>query len=83
MTFLCFHKRHYTNIISQSSGTSFAAPQVTNLAATLLSIAPKMSPALIKKYLIDNADKKEEEGILLLNPKRVLEQVLSVRKRYI
>jgi len=52
------------------------------LAATLLSIAPKMPPVLVKKYLIDNADKKEEEGILLLNPKRTIEQVLKMRKRY-
>ena len=62
----------------QSSGTSIAAPQVCNLAATMLSICPKMSIISLKKYMLENADKMPEEEILVLNPKKTIEQILTL-----
>jgi len=63
---------------SKSSGTSIAAPQVANLAATMLSICPTMTPSSIKQYLLANADRMVEEDILVINPKRTIQKVLTI-----
>ena len=42
---------------SSVSGTSFAAPYVTGVAALIKSIRPYYSPEVIKKLILDNVDK--------------------------
>ena len=66
---------------SKSSGTSIAAPQVANVAAVMLSICPTMTPILIKKYLLANADRMMEEDILVINPKRTIEKTLLLAEK--
>lgn len=53
------------------SGTSMAAPQVTNLAGQLWAVHPKLSVADVKRMIVDGAEKKKvgEHDIRLLNPK--------------
>lgn len=67
--------RGYT---SKSSGTSIAAPQVSNLAATMLSICPRLEPIMIKEMLVENADKMLDENILVLNPKRTIQETMKL-----
>jgi hypothetical protein len=57
------------------SGTSMAAPQVTNLAAKLLAKYPQLTAVQVKKLIIDGADEKLVTGrrIRLLNEKRSFE----------
>lgn len=57
------------------SGTSMAAPQVTNLAAKLWALHPKLSVAAVKDLIVKSADQKKagEETLRLLNPKHALE----------
>jgi subtilisin family serine protease len=57
------------------SGTSMAAPQVTNLAAKLLAKHPQLTAVQIKKLIVDGADEKIITGrkIRLLNEKRSFE----------
>jgi subtilisin family serine protease len=56
------------------SGTSMASPEVTNLAAKLFALDPKLTPddviALIKQGLEPS---KKNAKILLLNPKKSIE----------
>ena len=56
------------------SGTSMAAPQVTNLAAKLLAEHPGLSVAQLKAALLAGADPHAVGGktIRLLNPKKTL-----------
>ena len=63
----------------QSSGTSIAAPQVCNLAATMLSICPTLSILELKEYMLQYADRMPAEDILVLNPKRTIEQVVLLK----
>lgn len=56
-------------------GTSAAAPAVVNLAAKLLAIEPKLTPAQLIK-LIKRGGSRNGEGLLILNPKVSL-QILS------
>jgi subtilisin family serine protease len=57
------------------SGTSMAAPQVTNLAAKRLAKYPQLTAVQIKKLIVDGADEKTVTGrkIRLLNEKRSFE----------
>jgi subtilisin family serine protease len=57
------------------SGTSEAAPQVTNLAAKLLAKYPQLTAVQVKKFIIDGADERLVTGrrIRLLNEKRSFE----------
>ncbi len=57
------------------SGTSQASPNVTNLAAKLLSIRPDLTPTELCKLIIDTADEKiaGERKVLLLNPAKSFE----------
>jgi subtilisin family serine protease len=54
------------------SGTSMAAPQVTNLAAKLFAKYPQLTPAQVKKLIISGSDNKQITGrtIRLLNARR-------------
>ena len=58
------------------SGTSMAAPQVTNLAAKLLAKYPNLSPVQVKKLILDGSDEKQVGSgrtIKLMNEKRSME----------
>lgn len=52
------------------SGTSVAAPQVTNLAAKLLAVDPSLSVRDVVRLIIDGADKNPEGRLLCINPVR-------------
>ena len=53
------------------SGTSMAAPNVTNLAAKLWATHPKLSVAEVKDAIVRGADDKKsgDKSIKLMNPK--------------
>jgi subtilisin family serine protease len=55
------------------SGTSMAAPQVTNLAAKLLAINPKLKPQDLIKLIVDTAERTSDGRRNLINPKKALE----------
>lgn len=60
--------------IVKSSGTSMAAPQVTNLAAKILAEHPALSVTQLKAAILHGADPHTVGGrtIRLLNPKKTL-----------
>jgi len=64
------------------SGTSMAAPNVTNLAAKLWALHPELSVAQVKQLIIDGADDKQagERTIRLMNPKRSIELAAQAAK---
>ena len=49
------------------SGTSMAAPQVTNLAAKLFALDPKLSPTQVKAMILANAERRGR--VNLIHPK--------------
>ena len=55
------------------SGTSMAAPEVTNLAAKLLAIDPKLSPTRLIELIRAGSDASADGRRHLLNPKRSVE----------
>jgi subtilisin family serine protease len=57
------------------SGTSMAAPAVTNLAATLLAVDPALTPTQLIAVMERNADPGAGDDIKLLNPRRSLADV--------
>jgi subtilisin family serine protease len=54
------------------SGTSMASPQVTNLAAKILAINPKLTPPQVIAIIRDTADKTADGRRTLINPKKAL-----------
>jgi subtilisin family serine protease len=54
------------------SGTSMASPQVVNLAAKILAVNPKLTPAQVIALIRDNADKTADGRRTLINPKKTL-----------
>ena len=51
------------------SGNSTAAPQVTNLAAKLFALNPKLTPTEVIKLILDGATKSADGKRLLIDPK--------------
>jgi subtilisin family serine protease len=56
------------------SGTSMSAPNVTNLAAKLWAVNPKLTVTQVKELIVKNADEKKsgENTIRLMNPKATM-----------
>lgn len=61
----------------RASGTSMAAPQVTNLAAKLWALYPNLSVAQVKQLIVDGADKSGR--VNLIHPRRTLELASALR----
>jgi subtilisin family serine protease len=59
------------------SGTSIAAPQVANLAAKLLALAPQLKVAEVVDLIMKGADQSKDDQFLLLNPKHSAELLKS------
>ena len=59
------------------SGTSMAAPQVTNLAAKLFAVKPSLTPAQAKAVIIATADTRRigTKTVRLINPKKAVTSV--------
>ncbi|MCU0977167.1 MAG: S8 family serine peptidase [Steroidobacteraceae bacterium] len=57
------------------SGTSMAAPNVTNLAAKLWAVYPDLTVAEVRQLIVDGADEKQagDRAIRLMNPARTME----------
>ena len=57
------------------SGTSMAAPNVTNVAAKIWAVNPALSVVDVKRVIVSSADDKQagERTFKLLNPKRAVE----------
>ncbi len=66
------------------SGTSLAAPQVTNLAAKLFALAPSLKVADVIDLIKEGASPSRDGTISLINPKRsvVLLQIRKDKKRW-
>ena len=62
------------------SGTSVAAPNVTNLAAKLIALDPSLTPADVVKLIRDGSDLSADGRFRLINPKRSVE-LLQARMR--
>jgi len=59
------------------NGTSMSSPQVLNLAGKLLTMKPELTPAQLRKLIIDGADDRKagDRTVKLMNPKRSLEML--------
>jgi subtilisin family serine protease len=62
------------------SGTSMAAPNVTNLAAKLIALDPSLTPIDVVKLIRDGSDLSTNGRFRLINPKRSVE-LLRARAR--
>jgi subtilisin family serine protease len=58
-----------------ASGTSMAAPQVTNLAAKLLAVNPKLTPVQLIAIIRDTAEKTSDGRRTLIHPAKALAAV--------
>lgn len=54
---------------TRRSGTSMAAPQVTNLAGKLFALNPKLTPTEVIQLILDGATKSADGKRSLINPK--------------
>ncbi|MFO1293124.1 MAG: S8 family serine peptidase [Rubrivivax sp.] len=54
------------------SGTSMAAPQVTNLAAKLLAVNPKLTPQDLVRIIVDTSESTADGRRHLIYPKKAL-----------
>jgi len=54
------------------SGTSMASPQVTNLAAKILAVNPRLTPPQVIALIRDTAEKTADGRRTLINPKKAL-----------
>ncbi len=61
------------------SGTSMAAPQVSNLAAKLLAVRPGLKPEELIQIITSTADKSSDGRRVLMNPKRALAAVAAMK----
>jgi subtilisin family serine protease len=58
--------------IIAESGTSMAAPQVTNLAGKMFSVNPKLTPAEVIAIIRETADKTSDGRRTLINPAKAV-----------
>ncbi len=63
----------------QESGTSMAAPQVSNLAAKLIAIRPDLTPAQTIALIERSSDAGDEPAIRLIDPKNAVAELESRR----
>ncbi len=54
------------------SGTSMASPQVANLAAKILAVAPAMTPKEVIQLIVETADTSDDGRRHLIDPKQAL-----------
>ncbi|HVN36021.1 MAG TPA: S8 family serine peptidase [Casimicrobiaceae bacterium] len=54
------------------SGTSMASPNVANLAAKMLAVNPKLTPAEVIKAIRETADRSPDGRRVLINPKNAV-----------
>jgi subtilisin family serine protease len=59
------------------SGTSLAAPQVTNLAAKLFAVNPKLTVAQVRSIIESTASSEGPRGLKVVNPAAALAQALK------
>jgi hypothetical protein len=57
------------------SGTSMASPQVANLAAKILAVAPKLKPSEVIAIIRDTAEKTPDGRRTLVNTRKALQRV--------
>lgn len=57
------------------SGTSLAAPQLTNLAAKLFAIEPSLTVAEVVQLILDGAQRSDDGRRHLIHPRRSLERL--------
>ena len=62
------------------SGTSMASPQVTNLAAKILAVAPRLSPTEVIDLIVTTAERTPDGRRVLVNPKKALEAAQARRR---
>jgi subtilisin family serine protease len=55
------------------SGTSMAAPQVTNLAAKMLVVNPKLTPSQLAKIITETTERSADGRRFLMHPKKAVE----------
>jgi hypothetical protein len=55
------------DVYSPSSGTSMAAPYISNLAAQVLNVNPKLKPQDIKRIILETGDEKEHLKSILVS----------------
>jgi serine protease AprX len=82
-------KLHEGNVINQHykfvDGTSFASPIVASTIACLLEANPHLTPQLVKRILIDTAERVpgievERQGWGVVSPRRAVELALALRQ---
>jgi subtilisin family serine protease len=60
------------------SGTSMAAPNVTNLAAKMLAVNPKLQAAQVRQIIIDTAERTPDGRRNLIHPKKALAAAMQL-----
>ncbi len=63
------------------SGTSMAAPNVTNLAGKLFALNPKLTVAQVIDLIKTGTDNSEDGRIKLINPQKSVETLTAVKKQ--
>ncbi len=63
------------------SGTSMAAPNVTNLAGKLFALNPKLTVAQVIDLIKSGTDTSEDGRIKLINPQKSVETLAAVKKQ--
>jgi len=62
------------------SGTSMSSPQVTNLAAKLLTVNPSLTPLQLIDIIVRTADRTPDGRRVLVNPKKALAAIAASPK---
>jgi hypothetical protein len=55
------------DLYSPSSGTSMAAPYISNIAAQIMNINPRLNPRDVKKIILETGDEKEHLKLNLVS----------------